>query len=291
MVRARRADRPPLGRRSRSASARLVAAFVRPAAVAGHRGRQPGHPADPGVGEACGDPQLGHRTTRPSCSLGIYVLLACSARWSACSRCAGSGYGLAGIAVFGAFGVYCALTANASHGSRRRPDARRHGGRRRVLAALVRGWSGRAAATSERADRARGCADRRAFLQGSAAAAGLAAIAGFGGRAAQHARFDVAADRGQGRAAAAGRARRRPRAARRRPRQERRAVARPRAATSTASTPRSTVPQIDPDDLAAAHPRHGRHEITLTYAELLARPHDRALDHAVLRVQRGRRRR
>ncbi|MFN2518636.1 MAG: molybdopterin-dependent oxidoreductase, partial [Jatrophihabitantaceae bacterium] len=36
---------------------------------------------------------------------------------------------------------------------------------------------------------------RRGFLQGSAAAAGLAAVAGFGGRAAQPARFDVSAAR------------------------------------------------------------------------------------------------
>ena len=35
-------------------------------------------------------------------------------------------------------------------------------------------------------------ANRRGFLQGSVAAAGLAAVAGVGGRAAQHARFDVA---------------------------------------------------------------------------------------------------
>jgi DMSO/TMAO reductase YedYZ molybdopterin-dependent catalytic subunit len=91
-------------------------------------------------------------------------------------------YGLAGIAVFAAFGVYCALTANASHPTDVIPTLVGAAAAAVVMVVLVRALG----------EPAEPDASRRAFLQGSAAAAGLAVIAGFGGRAAQHSRFDVA---------------------------------------------------------------------------------------------------
>ena len=129
--------------------------------------------------------------------------------------------------------------------------------------------------------------DRRAFLYGGAATAALAAIAGFGGRAAQHARFDVTAARRKvtlppRRGAAAGGARRR------RPRRERAPWATPNA-NVLPHRHRAVGPADRSGAVAVAHPRHGRPR---AHPHLRRRPgpaHDRTLDHAVLRVQRGRR--
>jgi DMSO/TMAO reductase YedYZ molybdopterin-dependent catalytic subunit len=101
-------------------------------------------------------------------------------------------YGLIGVAVFAAFGVYCALTANASRGTDVIPTLIGAAAAAGALVGLVH--------LVKREDTAGRTAEprlteRRAFLQGGAAAAGVAVIAGFGGRAAQHSRFDVAADR------------------------------------------------------------------------------------------------
>ncbi|HEY1487046.1 MAG TPA: molybdopterin-dependent oxidoreductase [Micromonosporaceae bacterium] len=99
--------------------------------------------------------------------------------------------GLTGVAAFGIFGMWCALTDDASRGSD-------------VIPTFVGTVVGMAALgiLVELANRAepaqpvrRGLTDRRSFLQGSAATAALAAITGFGGRAEQHARFNVAAAR------------------------------------------------------------------------------------------------
>jgi DMSO/TMAO reductase YedYZ molybdopterin-dependent catalytic subunit len=97
--------------------------------------------------------------------------------------------GLAGVAVFGAVGVYCALTADASQGRDVIPSIVGALGAAGVLVVLVRLVHG--------ADHEHPLAgaQRRDFLIGSAATAGLAALAGFGGRIAQDARFSVAADR------------------------------------------------------------------------------------------------
>jgi DMSO/TMAO reductase YedYZ molybdopterin-dependent catalytic subunit len=98
-------------------------------------------------------------------------------------------YGLAGIAVFGAIGTYAALTTNAHRGSDVVPTILGTLAGAAVLVALVRV----ATEQPEGHEPPLGAvADRRRFLQGGAAAAGLAALSGFGGRAAQHARFDVA---------------------------------------------------------------------------------------------------
>lgn len=92
--------------------------------------------------------------------------------------------GLVGVALVGAFGVYCALTANASRDSDVIPTVVGTLVGMAVLALLVELSRG------ERLHE-----DRRTFLIGTAAVAGLAAAGGFGGRALQHARFDVEGER------------------------------------------------------------------------------------------------
>jgi DMSO/TMAO reductase YedYZ molybdopterin-dependent catalytic subunit len=101
-------------------------------------------------------------------------------------------YGLIGVTVFGVVGVYSALTANASQTNDVTPTILGTLAALAVLAALVRAAGTDAAVAPPRP---RLFANRRAFLQGSVATAGLAVIGGFGGRAAQHARFDVASER------------------------------------------------------------------------------------------------
>lgn len=97
-------------------------------------------------------------------------------------------YGLAGIGLFAVFGVFCALRANASRGTDVIPTLVGAGAAAAVLVLLTKAL--------ERADSAEtGTTPRRAFLLGGAGAAAFAALTGFGGRAAQHARFDVADER------------------------------------------------------------------------------------------------
>jgi hypothetical protein len=98
--------------------------------------------------------------------------------------------GLAGVAVIGAFGVYCALTAHAGRGSDAVPTVVGAIASAAVLAGLVR-----AAGGPTKAEVVEGVPNRRLFLLGSLATAALAAVAGFGGRAAQDSRCDVAAAR------------------------------------------------------------------------------------------------
>lgn len=176
-------------------------------------------------------------------------------------------YGLVGIAVFAAFGSYCALTANASQGTDVIPTLVGAAVAAGVLVLLVR-IVGREDDASTAAEPR--LSERRSFLQTGAAVAGLAAIAGFGGRTAQHARFDVAAVRKK--------------------------VALPAPATPAPPLPRGndlgksgvpwqtpngafyridtalSVPQIDPKDWSLRI--HGKvdRELTLSYAQLLKRP-------------------
>jgi DMSO/TMAO reductase YedYZ molybdopterin-dependent catalytic subunit len=100
--------------------------------------------------------------------------------------------GLAGVAVIGGFAVYCAATAPAARAGDVVPGLVGTAVALAVLAGLIR----LANPGEVRGPRpAPALADRRLFLIGTSAAAVLAAVAGFGGRAAQHARFDVAAKR------------------------------------------------------------------------------------------------
>jgi DMSO/TMAO reductase YedYZ molybdopterin-dependent catalytic subunit len=101
-------------------------------------------------------------------------------------------FGLGGIGVFAIVGCYCALTAHASKGSDVIPTLVGAAAAAGVMTWLVRTVGREDEASSDTEPK---LTDRRAFLAGGAAAAGLAAATGLGGRAAQHARFDVAAQR------------------------------------------------------------------------------------------------
>jgi DMSO/TMAO reductase YedYZ molybdopterin-dependent catalytic subunit len=101
-------------------------------------------------------------------------------------------YGLLGIAAFAGFGAWCAVTDNAGRGTDMIPTLIGAGAAAATLAYLVH--------TVDREDADAVEQDppltrRRSFLLASAGAAAVAAVTGFGGRAAQHARFDVATDR------------------------------------------------------------------------------------------------
>jgi DMSO/TMAO reductase YedYZ molybdopterin-dependent catalytic subunit len=199
--------------------------------------------------------------------LGIYVLLVLLGALIGQSAVRRLRNGLIGIAVFAAFGTYCALTANASRATDVIPTLIGAVAGAGVLVALVRIVQREDAADAGGEPR---LTERRTFLVGSAAAAGVAAVAGFGGRAAQRAHFDVSA--------------------------ERRKVALPAPASAASAVPRGadlgksgrpwqtptgafyridtalSVPQIHPKDWSLRI--HGMVDtpITLTYAELLKRP-------------------
>ncbi|MGI8665996.1 MAG: molybdopterin-dependent oxidoreductase [Jatrophihabitans sp.] len=101
-------------------------------------------------------------------------------------------YGLVGVAVLGALGCYSALTAHAHHGSDAVPSVLGALAGMAALALLVRAVTG-----TDFEPRAAGAllADRRRFLQVGLAAGGLAVFGGFGGRALQHNRFNANAAR------------------------------------------------------------------------------------------------
>lgn len=179
--------------------------------------------------------------------------------------------GLAGVAVLGGFGAYCALTANGSHPSDVVPTVVGTVVAGVVVAVLVRLAGGAVPAGVPAAV----VPGRRLFLQGGLASAALAALAGFGGRAAQHARYDVAAARRKvvlptPSAAASSSS----------------ATAVPRGADLRSGavpwvTPNDsfyridtalTVPQIDPAQWTLRISGMVRREVTLSYQQLLARP-------------------
>ncbi|HEX8303721.1 MAG TPA: molybdopterin-dependent oxidoreductase [Jatrophihabitans sp.] len=100
--------------------------------------------------------------------------------------------GMAGIALLGIVGGYCAQTANASRAADALPSIVGALAAMAALAALVRTVTG---TDFEPAKPGALLADRRRFLQGSLAGAGLALFGGFGGRALQHLRYDASAAR------------------------------------------------------------------------------------------------
>jgi DMSO/TMAO reductase YedYZ molybdopterin-dependent catalytic subunit len=214
---------------------------------------------------------------------GVYVVIAALAVVVGLLALRRLAYGLAGICVFGGLGIYAALTANAHHASDVLPTIF---GTAAALATMV--LLTRAAASDPDVDSvqtsrtgavgpaARFVADRRGFLTASAAAAGLAAVAGFGGRAAQHARFDVAEARANVRLP---------------PPVEPVVPAPPVAAVANGpdlgrtgvpwNTPSGAFyridtaiepPQLDPKNWSLRIHGMVDHEITINYSDLLARP-------------------
>ena len=111
--------------------------------------------------------------------------------------------GVAGIALFGLIGVYCALTTNAHRGSDVIPTLVGTAAALAVLMALVRTVRAGFSATDAPVDSTEGSAGRsadgpagrRRFLVGAAGAAAGAALAGVAGRGYQHHRFDAARSR------------------------------------------------------------------------------------------------
>jgi DMSO/TMAO reductase YedYZ molybdopterin-dependent catalytic subunit len=99
-------------------------------------------------------------------------------------------WGLVGIGLFAAFGVFCALYANASRGTDVIPTLVGA-----LAAALVLVWLTRLLDQVDTDANHAASPARRTFLLGGVGAAAFAAVTGFGGRDAQHARFDVASER------------------------------------------------------------------------------------------------
>ena len=193
------------------------------------------------------------------CALGIGVLAA-RRLWA----------GLAGIAVFGALGSYCALTAPASRSSDLWPTVAGTAAASAVMVWLS--WLGerskQSGATETGGAGPAGGPDRRRFLLGAASTGALAVVGGYLGRVLQGAWFDVSAARAR--------------------------VALPAAAEPAADASGTSVglgvpwqtsngafyridtalrvPQIDPASWRLR--LHGMvdREIVLTYDDLLARP-------------------
>jgi DMSO/TMAO reductase YedYZ molybdopterin-dependent catalytic subunit len=214
---------------------------------------------------------------------GIYVILGVFAVVVGILAMRRLVFGLAGVGIFGGVAGYAALTANGHRGSDVIPTALATLAAAAVLTMLVRAAEPDRATTAPNAEKgaekdaeldrtSRPMADRRRFLVGSAAAAGLAAFTGFEGRAAQHARFDVTAARAKVRLPAPARA---------------------AAETTTANgpdlgksgqpwaTPNGRFyrvdtalepPQIDPKDWSLRIHGMVDKEITINYDQLLARP-------------------
>jgi len=209
---------------------------------------------------------------------GIYLVLAMLAVLIGLLAMRSLRLGLAGIALLGALGGYCALTAAAHRASDALPSIAGALAAMAALVALVRTVTG---TDVEPGQPGAPLADRRRFLQGGLAGAGLAVVGGFGGRALQHRRFDASAARaairlpepvsGPGPAAS------------------------PEAAGSTSGpnnfdlgksglpfrTPAEyfyridtalTVPQINPDTWKLRITGMVERPLTLSYADLLARP-------------------
>jgi DMSO/TMAO reductase YedYZ molybdopterin-dependent catalytic subunit len=199
---------------------------------------------------------------------GIYLALAVFAIVIGILAMRRIAYGLAGIGAFAAIGVYAAATQPAAHGSDFVPTLIGAAAAAAAMVLLVRSI----AAGGEASGTPRGNlpgTERRRFLQLGAASAGVAVIGGFGGRAAQHARFDVGAARAKVRLPVAADT-----------------VALPRGADLGKTrfpwqTPNAdfyridtalAIPQVDPDSWQLRIHGMVEREMTLSFADLLARP-------------------
>lgn len=118
---------------------------------------------------------------------GIYLTLAVLAVLIGLLALRSARLGLAGIVLLGVIGGYCALTAQASQASDALPSIVGALAAMAFLAWLVRAVN----ATEPRPL----LADRRRFLQGGLAGAGLAVLGGVGGRTLQRRRYDASAAR------------------------------------------------------------------------------------------------
>jgi DMSO/TMAO reductase YedYZ molybdopterin-dependent catalytic subunit len=213
---------------------------------------------------------------------GIYLFLALFAVAVGILALRRLAYGIAGVVGFGLIGSYAALTARAHHVSDVVPTIFGTAAGVAVMILLTRaagndGLLSQPDSGGGAADSGGGTADpggwvppRRRFIQASAATAGLAALTGFGGRAAQHARFDVAAVRAKVRL---------PTAVETAPTlpsgvdlgKSQVPWQTPNASFYRIDTALS-VPQIDPNTWSLRIHGMVDREVTLTYADLTARP-------------------
>jgi DMSO/TMAO reductase YedYZ molybdopterin-dependent catalytic subunit len=129
---------------------------------------------------------------KPLLLLGIYVLLAIFGALIGEVALRRLPLGIAGVLLIGAFGAYCALTATGSRTSDVIPTLVGTAVAVAVLPALVHSAETYLMPPDGQGS---GGPPRRRFLLGTAGAAGLAALAGFGGQAWADARFSAAGDR------------------------------------------------------------------------------------------------
>jgi DMSO/TMAO reductase YedYZ molybdopterin-dependent catalytic subunit len=191
---------------------------------------------------------------------GIYTVLAVAAIVIGVAAVRRLWAGIAGVALLGAVSVYCALTANAHHGSDALPA---------IFGTIAGGVALAGLLHAARPAHGSISLTRRQFLQAGATTAGLAAIFGVGGRAWQHAQSGVS----------------RRRAALKLP-----SPVSPAPAVTGADLGASAVAFATPNrsfyriDTALVSPQvdprtwklriHGMvdHEVTLTFADLIKRP-------------------
>ena len=124
--------------------------------------------------------------------VGILILLAALGVMIGSAAMTNLYRGVAGLVVVGAFGAYCALTAPGREGTDVIPTLVATAVSILTLILLVRRATGPA---DDSGATATDVGRRREFLLGAGAVTAVAAVAGIGGRALQHTRYDVSADR------------------------------------------------------------------------------------------------
>jgi DMSO/TMAO reductase YedYZ molybdopterin-dependent catalytic subunit len=126
---------------------------------------------------------------KPTLLAGIYVGIAIFAIIIGILARYRPWFGRAGIALFGAVGVYCALTTHAHQVTDIIPTLIATAAGLAAMIALTRAAVGDAPATALKPGRL--VANRRQFMQGSFVTAAIAIVTGFGGRAGISKRYDV----------------------------------------------------------------------------------------------------
>jgi DMSO/TMAO reductase YedYZ molybdopterin-dependent catalytic subunit len=201
---------------------------------------------------------------------GIYLGLGCCAVLVGIAAVRRLRYGLVGIGLLGALGVYCALTTAAHRGTDAIPSVLGALAGLYALAVLVGAAETQASTNTGTEAGAEAGTNRRRFLSASLATAGVAVLAGFGGRLLQANRFNAEAARAK--------------------------VVLPPASNpepvsqagfdlGKSGVPFQTpadrfyridtalvVPQLDPDTWSLRIHGKVNRELTLSYADLLARP-------------------
>ena len=136
---------------------------------------------------------------KPALLMGIYLAIGVFAVVVGILALRRLWFGLVGIAAFGAFAGYCALTSNAHRTSDVLPSLIATVAGLLAMVVLARSvlgereslWASAEGSGSSSSGSSRVVADRRRFLQGGLVSFGVALLAGFGGRQALVKRYDV----------------------------------------------------------------------------------------------------